>query len=155
MQWLMSLVFPFIFFRFFSKKYLFIWLHWVLIAAYGIFDLRCGLWDPVPWPGIESWPPWECRVLVTGPLGKFPTCDLNLKPEGFLTLFPPPGPAWTNRDTGSGRTPRLPGEYSQLCGPLDPLWEGTVFSTGTQAPTYLNSSCLLVSVHLLSRKPCL
>ena len=35
-------------FPFFSKKYLFIWLHWVLIAAYGIFDLRCGLWDPVP-----------------------------------------------------------------------------------------------------------
>ena len=35
-------------FPFFSKKYLFIWLQWVLIAAYGIFDLRCGLWDPVP-----------------------------------------------------------------------------------------------------------
>ena len=40
------------------KKYLFIWLCWVLVAAYGTFScsmqtLSCGMWDLVPWPGIE------------------------------------------------------------------------------------------------------
>ena len=38
--------------------YLFIWLHWLLVAACGIFScsmwtLRCGLWDLVPQPGIK------------------------------------------------------------------------------------------------------
>ena len=27
---------------------LFIWLFWVLVAACGIFSLRCGMWDLVP-----------------------------------------------------------------------------------------------------------
>ena len=35
-------------------------------------DLTCGMWDIVPWPGIE--PPghlhWECGVLATGLPGK-------------------------------------------------------------------------------------
>ena len=40
------------------KKYLFIWLRWVLVAAYGTFScslqtLSCGMWDLAPWPGIE------------------------------------------------------------------------------------------------------
>ena len=35
------------------KKYLFIWLHSILVAAHGIFrcsmrTLSCGLWDLVP-----------------------------------------------------------------------------------------------------------
>ena len=46
---------------FFSFQfYLFIWLNQVLIAARGIFNLRCsmqtlscGMWDLVPWPGFE------------------------------------------------------------------------------------------------------
>ena len=38
--------------------YLFIWLPLVLVTAYGIFGsgmqtLSCGMWDLVPWPGIE------------------------------------------------------------------------------------------------------
>ena len=41
---------------FFLKKPLFIWLHWVLAAARGIFNL-CPLH-------------WECEVLATGPPGK-------------------------------------------------------------------------------------
>ena len=52
---------------FFNIYFLFIWLHWVLAAAHGIFylscstrDLSCGmqtlscsLWDLVPWLGIK------------------------------------------------------------------------------------------------------
>ena len=53
---------------FFKNIYLFIWLHWVLSAACGIFNLcwgmkdlfscviqnlRCSMWDLVPWPGTE------------------------------------------------------------------------------------------------------
>ena len=50
-------------------KYLFIWLCWVLVVALRIFC--CGMYDLIPWPGIEPWPlHWELRVLATGPLGK-------------------------------------------------------------------------------------
>ena len=43
---------------FFKKIYLFIWLHLVFIALYGIFGcgmwtLSCGMLDLVSWPGIE------------------------------------------------------------------------------------------------------
>ena len=44
---------------FFSPKYLFIWLHWILVAARGIQCLGLG---PLHWKG---------RVLTTGPLGKY------------------------------------------------------------------------------------
>ena len=38
------------------NMYVFIWLHWVLAVAHGIFSggLREDL---VPWPGIEPWTP--------------------------------------------------------------------------------------------------
>ena len=59
---------------------IFIWLHWILVAAHGIFDLcfgmqnllfRLGMWDLVPWPGTEPRPlHWEQGVLATGPPGK-------------------------------------------------------------------------------------
>ena len=56
---------------------LFVWLHWVFVVALGVFDLHCymrvlsffsygmltlscGMWDLVPWPGIE------CRPLALG-----------------------------------------------------------------------------------------
>ena len=44
------------------KKYLFIWLHQVLVAVHRIFSyckktLSHSIWDPVPWPGIEPSPP--------------------------------------------------------------------------------------------------
>ena len=35
--------------------YLFIWLCWILIPAHSIFS--CGIWNLVPWPGIEPGPP--------------------------------------------------------------------------------------------------
>ena len=50
-----------IFFSFFRKKiiYFFIWLHQVLVAARRTFDLHLhwGMWDLVPWPGIEPQQP--------------------------------------------------------------------------------------------------
>ena len=44
------------------KKYLCIWLHWVLVAACGIFSfsmrtLSCIMWDLVPWTETEHGPP--------------------------------------------------------------------------------------------------
>ena len=47
------LILKFIAFLFFKKIYLFIWLHWVLVVARGIFSfsiqtLRSGMWDLVP-----------------------------------------------------------------------------------------------------------
>ena len=48
---------------------LFIWPCWILIAPPGIFTcimrtLRCGMWHPVPWPGIDPTPPaLETRTL--------------------------------------------------------------------------------------------
>ena len=40
---------PHFFFLFFLNKYLFIWLHWVLIAACRIFSCRMrDMWDLVP-----------------------------------------------------------------------------------------------------------
>ena len=38
----------------FLKNYLFVWLLWVLVVVRGIFS--CGMWDLVPWPGIEPEP---------------------------------------------------------------------------------------------------
>ena len=54
----------------------------VLLAAYRIFS--CGIWDLVPWPGVEPRPlHWELRVLATGPPGKFPDgFVLNLQYNG-------------------------------------------------------------------------
>ena len=40
---------------FLKNIYLFIWLRQVLVLACGIFS--CGIWDLVPWPGIEPGPP--------------------------------------------------------------------------------------------------
>ena len=56
-----NLTLRFVFFFFFCK-YLFIWLHQVLAEACGIFScsmraLSYGMWDLVPWPGIETRPP--------------------------------------------------------------------------------------------------
>ena len=36
-----------------SKFITFIWLHWVLVVALGIFCLYCSMWNPVLWPGTE------------------------------------------------------------------------------------------------------
>ena len=47
-----------------KKKYLFIWLHQVLVEEFGIFS--CGTWDVVPFPGIEPNPlHWERRCRGT------------------------------------------------------------------------------------------
>ena len=46
---------------------MFIYLHWVLVVACGIFS--CGMWDLVPRPRIEPEPP-PLGVLAIGPPGK-------------------------------------------------------------------------------------
>ena len=62
--------------KIFKNILLFIWLHWVLVMAWKIFNLHCsmpilncGMGDLVPWPGIEPWPPTlgVCGVLASGP----------------------------------------------------------------------------------------
>ena len=53
-----------ILFFFFFNIDLFIWLHWVLVEAYGIYFLDQG-WNPGPLH-------WEGGVLVTGPPLKSP-----------------------------------------------------------------------------------
>ena len=64
---------------FFFFEYLFIWLCWILVATHGIFScsmrtLSCGMWDLVPWQGVEPGPPvlgcLHGSVLATGPPGK-------------------------------------------------------------------------------------
>ena len=55
-MWLVCFIFKNIYF------YLFIWPHQVSVEAHGIFScgmqtLSCGMWDLVPWPGIEPRPP--------------------------------------------------------------------------------------------------
>ena len=68
---------------FFSKEYLFIWLHWVLsrhtgssifteargIYSFSMQTLSGGMWSLVPWPGIKPGPP-VLGVLATQPPGK-------------------------------------------------------------------------------------
>lgn len=39
---------------------IFTWLHWTLAAAHRIFDLSCGLWNPVPQPGMIGPLHWAC-----------------------------------------------------------------------------------------------
>ena len=58
-----------ILFIFYKKHYLFIWLHLVLVAAYGIqFPDQESNLGPLP---------WELRVLATGPPGKSLCVILN------------------------------------------------------------------------------
>ena len=45
-----------------NAAFLFIWLHRVLVAAFRMFS--CGMWDLVPWPGIEPGPP-ALRVCIS------------------------------------------------------------------------------------------
>ena len=65
---------PLPFFQFLNLYiYIFIWLHWVLASANGIFKsmrtLCWGMWDLVPWSGIEPGPPalgaWSLRHRTT------------------------------------------------------------------------------------------
>ena len=79
-------------------KYLFIWLHWVLVTPCGIFNLcrimrtlSCGRWDLVPWPGIEPRPPalgvWSFSHWTTR---EVPSVVCRLPVEG--TVCPQLGP---------------------------------------------------------------
>ena len=69
--------------------YLFIWLCQILIAAHGIFDLTCSMWDIFPRLGIEPWSPALGEVLAPGPLGKssnpyiFSNCQNGFNPSYF------------------------------------------------------------------------
>ena len=53
-----NLILLFLFTYLFFKEYLFIWLPWVL--SFDIWTFSCGMWDLIPWPGIEP------RPLVLG-----------------------------------------------------------------------------------------
>ena len=84
--------------------YLFIWLYQVLVAAPGI--LSCGMWDLVPWPGIEPrlpalealslnhWttrevPSLEFRVLLLLLLSRFSRVQLCATPYTAAHQAPP------------------------------------------------------------------
>ena len=79
--------------------YVFIWLHQVLVAACRIFnlhcsvqDLRCSLWDLVPWPGITPGPPAnlgaKCLSHGTPPGRSLP--HSFRQSAWFIVDFPPP-----------------------------------------------------------------
>ena len=53
-------------FFFFS---LFVWLHWVLVASYGILAEACRIYFPDQGSNLDPCI-WEQRVLVTGSPGK-------------------------------------------------------------------------------------
>ena len=60
-------------------KSLFIWLHWVLVAAHELFNLVWGVQDLVPWPGVKPRPPslgvWSLSHWTTW---EVPPCLLML-----------------------------------------------------------------------------
>ena len=63
----------------FSFIYLFIWLCWALVVAYGN-----------QFPDQESNPGplhWELRVLATGPLGKSPSCCISFFFVVYISLL--------------------------------------------------------------------
>ena len=74
--------------------YLFIWLHWVLVAACRIFS--CGMWDLAPWPGIKPRPlalgAWSLSHWTTREVLRFisstcknSTSSLSKKYDMFIT----------------------------------------------------------------------
>ena len=71
------------------------------------WDLSCGMWDLVPWPGIEPGH-WDHGVLVTGPPGKSWLCFWEVL-IGVLLVKNPPANAGDARDAGLipvlGRSP--------------------------------------------------
>ena len=69
---------------FFFLRYLFIWLHWVLVEALWVFNVCCsmwtlswGMWDLVSWPGMEPGHP---------ALGMWSPSHWNMR-EGPPTMF--------------------------------------------------------------------
>ena len=68
--------------------YLFIWLHWVLVVAHGIFDrhcsmgtLSCGIWDQVPWQGLNLGP----QALGAWSLSRWTTREVS-RPYYYFRL---------------------------------------------------------------------
>ena len=60
----------------FLQLALFIWLCWILVAAHGIFDFHCSMWDVVSWPrspalGAQSFNHWTTREV---PVKDFNSC---------------------------------------------------------------------------------
>ena len=77
-------VFSVTFFCFVSWFYLFIWLHWVLVVAWGIFSyglwtLSSGMWDLVPRPWIQP----DLPALGTQSLSHWTTREV---PQSSLLL---------------------------------------------------------------------
>ena len=58
-----------LYYSFLKNIYLYVWLHWALVAACRIFS--CSTWALTAWSGIEPRSlHWEHGVLATGPSGK-------------------------------------------------------------------------------------
>ena len=70
--------------EFLKEKFenLFIWLHQVLVAACGIFSY--GMWDIVPWPGIEPRP----LALGTWSLSHWTTKEVLFVSEYIIIIAP-------------------------------------------------------------------
>ena len=101
-----------------------------------LWTLSCGMWDLVPWRGIEPGPPGlECESLATGPPGKsreatfliamnmFAGCIfVHLSWQGSSFLFPLPASKETQETAGLSGSPsrwvsdRAP--FKSLCGEL-------------------------------------
>ena len=76
----------FLYFIFFLKTYLLIWLCWVLVAGHGLFNHCCRMWDLDPWPrikprspapGVWGLSPWTTRLSPQFPV---PLCHLVCGP---------------------------------------------------------------------------
>ena len=77
--------------------YLFIWLHWVLIVACGLFS--CSMWDIVPWPMFKLRPPalearshsyWPTRKaldVLLDQLPLYPGSSLLSLQTKFIEIF--------------------------------------------------------------------
>ena len=68
--------------------FLFIWLHWVLVAAYKIFS--CGMWGLIPWPGIEP----RCPVLGAWSVSHWTTREVPPPAKRLLCSLSSPGAYW-------------------------------------------------------------
>ena len=77
----------FVVFFYFLKRYLFIWLHWVLVAACGIFSwsiraLSCRMWGLVLGLGIQPEPPalgaWSVSRWTTREIPNHLNCFIEI-----------------------------------------------------------------------------
>ena len=69
LSWVISLLFQMGTLKKNTYFYSFVWLHWVLVVAW---EHSCGMWNLVPWPGIEP----ECPALGARSLNHWTTREV-------------------------------------------------------------------------------